>query len=94
VSNDPGARHFLKYGITFHAAMDTDHDGGQSIQECREEERVHFSGRLYFRREDILPKVSHALYMRVDIPAFFGELRRFASELFELGYGSEMLLKR
>jgi hypothetical protein len=32
--------------------------------------------------------------MRGDIPAFFEELRRLASDFFELGFGSEMLSKR
>lgn len=98
VPNDRGARHFR--GVRHDLPRRDEHRPrrGQRIQERRDKERVGVSGRVCIRREDVLPELSHALYVRGDVAAFFGELRRCESahgeRFLELRFGSEVRLER
>jgi hypothetical protein len=98
VSNDRGARHLRR--IRHDLPLRDEHGPrrGQRVQQCYDEERVRVPGRVCPRREDVLPQLAHALYVRGDARALFVELRggepAHRERFLELGLGTEVLLER
>ncbi|KAH9989512.1 hypothetical protein BJV77DRAFT_681041 [Russula vinacea] len=71
---------------------------GQRVQQRRDEVRVWVPGRVRLCRKDVLPQLTHALYVRLDVRTLLGGLRggepAHRERFLELGVGAEVLLDR
>ena len=98
VSNDGGAGHLRR--IRHHFPLRDEHGPrwGQRVQQRNDEERVRVPGRVRLGREDVLPQLAHALHVRRDVRALFGELcggePAHREGFLELGVGTKVLLDR